>query len=139
MTNKETPNYSEFDPEVVSLCRAMNALPGVTIDDSCCGHGNGPFHIFFSVAENDHRGLFILTRSVDRRYFKYGNEWNITLSASDCPKSPLPICFTLESNARGEEAYTQAQAVVDNILYHRKHKNFLKGYGLQECSLREDS
>ncbi len=128
------PDYSEFDPEVVPLCRAMNDLPGICTNDSCCGHGTQPFRIFFKVTEKEHRGLFILARSVDRRYFKHGHKWSISLSVADAPESPLPLSFMLGSNARGEKAYEQAQDLVSNIFLHRKHKAFLEVYELQECA-----
>jgi hypothetical protein len=128
-------DYAKFDPEVVPLCQAMNALPGIKTTESCCGHGKEPFRIWFKVDEGDHRGLFVLTRSVDRRYFEYGFEWDIVLSVSDAPKHPLPINFVLESKEQGSTAYLQAQALVDNINLHRRHKNFLKGYGLEELEL----
>lgn len=131
-------DYSEFDPEVVSLCRAMNALPGVHTSESCCGHGTQPFRIWFKVDEKDHRGLFILVRSVDRRYFTHGHKWSITLSVGDAPVSPLPLIFMLGSDARGEEAYKQSRDLVDNIILHRKHKAFLEGYGIQECALYDE-
>lgn len=38
----------DLDPEVLSLCRAMNAFRGITTTESCCGHGNGPFRIWFT-------------------------------------------------------------------------------------------
>ena len=36
-----------LDPEVLSLCMAMNAFPGITTTSSCCGHGREPFGIYF--------------------------------------------------------------------------------------------
>lgn len=38
---------ADLDPEVLSLCRAMNAFPGIVTIESCCGHGNEPFRIWF--------------------------------------------------------------------------------------------
>ena len=135
--------FEGYDPEVFDLCEAMNDLPGVTSFESCCGHGERPFRIWFRVDEGDHDGLFILTRSADRRYFNHGNEWTITLGVADFPESPLPLTFLLESTVVGEEAYNQAQELVANILHHRKHKAFLEGYGLQKhglqgCALEEN-
>ena len=36
--NKQFKYNGTMDPEVVSLCDAMNALPGIMTTDSCCGH-----------------------------------------------------------------------------------------------------
>lgn len=38
----------DLDPEVLSLCRAMNAFRGITTTESCCGHGREPFRIWFT-------------------------------------------------------------------------------------------
>ena len=94
-----------------------------------------PFRIWFRVTEKEQRGLFILVRSIDRRYFAYGHVWSITLSVDDAPVSPLPLSFLLGSKAYGKEAYEQSQALVDNIFHHRKHKAFLELFGIQECAL----
>ena len=37
-----------MDPECVDLCDALNGLPGFQTSESCCGHGNRPYVIFFS-------------------------------------------------------------------------------------------
>ena len=39
-----------IDPECIGLCQAMNAMPGITTVESCCGHGETPFQIWFKVA-----------------------------------------------------------------------------------------
>jgi hypothetical protein len=39
-----------IDPECVDLCRALNALPGIATNESCCGHGESPFRIWFEPA-----------------------------------------------------------------------------------------
>lgn len=36
-----------MDPECVAICDAMNALPGITTFESCCGHGKHEHWIFF--------------------------------------------------------------------------------------------
>jgi hypothetical protein len=40
-----------LDPEVVSLCGALNKIPGIETIASCCGHGYAAFRIYF-VAES---------------------------------------------------------------------------------------
>jgi hypothetical protein len=42
-----------IDPEVVSLCRAMNLFPGIFTIESCCGHGRDPFGIYFMATSLD--------------------------------------------------------------------------------------
>jgi len=45
-------DYSALDPECVNLCRVINSIEGLCTIDSCCGHGNTPYHIFFIVRDN---------------------------------------------------------------------------------------
>jgi hypothetical protein len=36
-----------LDPECFELCDALNRLPGIRTDESCCGHGRDCFEIYF--------------------------------------------------------------------------------------------
>lgn len=51
MTTEKWEAPADLDREVLELCRAMNAFPGITTVESCSGHGNRPFRIWF-MAEN---------------------------------------------------------------------------------------
>jgi hypothetical protein len=42
-----------IDKEVMSLCVALNRIPGVETVESCCGHGSSPYHIFFVVEDQE--------------------------------------------------------------------------------------
>jgi hypothetical protein len=45
-------NYpSDMDTECILICNAMNALAGITTMESCCGHGDRPFRIYFVAEE----------------------------------------------------------------------------------------
>lgn len=70
-----------LDPEVVVLVQRMNALPGIETTGSCCGHGKAPFRVWFEVSPTDVRGLFVLVRSADRRYWEHGHRWTSALPA----------------------------------------------------------
>ena len=35
------------DKDCIDLCKALNRLPGITTFESCCGHGESNYHIFF--------------------------------------------------------------------------------------------
>ena len=125
--------YHEFDPEVVELCRRMNSLPGIHTTESCCGHGCGPFHIFFKVDKGEDRGLFLLGRVTDKRYWKFGYKWDIMVNIADVDpedESRLPLGYLLESRDIGSESYDQAFDLVENIKEHLQHENFLKLYNL---------
>jgi len=120
-----------MDKEVVDLCDAMNALPGIKTIDSCCGHDETPFGIFFRVSSEE--GLFFLTRCVNRRYWKYGGLWKIELSVGDRYESGnlLPVIYHLHSGIIvGEDAYNQAKDLIKNMNAHLNVWAFLKGYDL---------
>lgn len=36
-----------MDKECVAFCAAVNMLPGICTVESCCGHGERPFHVWF--------------------------------------------------------------------------------------------
>ena len=38
-----------MDPECVKLCEAINHIPGLRTYESCCGHGERPFYIWFTL------------------------------------------------------------------------------------------
>lgn len=126
-------NYPEnMDAECVSLCDALNTLPGVTTLESCSGHGKSPFMIWFKcgvagMAET--RGLFFVARCVNSRYWKYGHLWRLYVDISDTPTVPLPVRYVLSSESQvGEDAYAQARDLFANMLYHLNHEGFLKGF-----------
>jgi len=130
LTFKKQEYDNQMDPEVVELCDAMNCLPGIKTTESCSGHGKGPLIVFFQV--RDPIGIFFLARCVDRRYFRHGNTWQITLSVGDRigNNGYLPTTYLLQSAAYGEQAYQEANDLVTNIVHHLNHKNFLKGYSI---------
>jgi hypothetical protein len=39
----------EMDPECVALCDAINQIPGIETVESCCGHGEETFKVWFIV------------------------------------------------------------------------------------------
>ena len=46
-------NYDgDMDIECIALCDALNGLPGIQTNESCCGHGNHPYRIWFHVEDN---------------------------------------------------------------------------------------
>jgi hypothetical protein len=117
-----------MDPEVVDLCNCLNSLEGIETFNSCCGRGKDPMRIWFRVHNN--KGLFILTRSVDKRYWKY--DWKITLSVGDIyDENGYPLYYLLESTDVGENCYTQAQSLIDNINYHLDHEVFNEYFHLK--------
>lgn len=122
----------DMDEECRSLCDALNSVKGIQTSESCCGHGERPFHVWFKVT--DMKGLFFVTRCVDRRYWKQGHEWGITLHVGDTIEDGiLPTGFLLGSEKVGEEAYRQAASLVENLNHHLNHEAFKRLFGFDIC------
>lgn len=74
-----------MDPECVKLCDTLNALPGIRTFESCCGHGNYEFHVWFFATEV--QSLLPIEQSINRW------EWRIEATHVDCPPR---VVFMLE-------------------------------------------
>ena len=72
----------DMDLECKRLCIALNGLPGIETDESCCGHGAEPYRIWFSVTDYTRRGFLFLSRLMCTRYYNFP-EWQVTLQHSD--------------------------------------------------------
>ena len=56
----------QMDKECIALCEALNRLPGISTEESCCGHLKYQYYIWFGC--RNLRSLAIIARAVDRRY-----------------------------------------------------------------------
>lgn len=129
--NRRFEYDDNMDVECINLCDALNALPGIETRESCCGHSCSPFTIYFRVT--DEKGLAFLTRCVDHRYWKYGYLWRIWLTIGDTPYEDghRPITYILTSDPIvGEDAYAQAQSLIDNMNDHLNIPAFLELFDL---------
>jgi hypothetical protein len=137
-TDKPSLDPGQMDPEIEELCHAINCVPGLHTTSSCSGHGEKPISIMFEC--NDFKGLFFLVRCIDRRYST--KPWLLELWCCDTANEGYTATvFWLRSihpwlrnghpaEAVGEEAYSQAAYLIDNMNYHLNHKNFMSGYDL---------
>lgn len=126
-----------MDAEVIDLCNAINSLPNLRTNESCWGHGDMPFQIWFELTPAkatqgyQNQGLFFITRCVDRRY--WGRDWSISLEVGDVihKDNVLPTLFLLSSNkSKGKKALKEARELFDNMEYHLNHENFTDGFHL---------
>ena len=90
-----------MDQECIELCNAMNLMPGIATVESCCGHGDHPYHIWFWA--EDIGCLPDLLYWFDSCHCGYQG-WCVKVK-TDCAKRPAT--FYVEGPV-GEEAYTQA-------------------------------
>lgn len=88
---------SNLDPECIKICTALNELPGIRTFESCCGHGEHGFWIWFEITDPKALGLLTLSRCLCNRYGRVlagdVKGWRAVLDHFDlCPR----LCFLLE-------------------------------------------
>lgn len=109
-----------MDPECVELCKAMNALPGIKTYESCCGHGEYPFWVWFDVTDFEARGLLTLSRLLCRNYFsEFAENWQVVMDHRDTGPQ---LCFRLEGRKVVGALVSQIQAnrLAEVIMMHVK-------------------
>jgi hypothetical protein len=126
--------FNRFDGDspfyLLNLAHTVNALLGIRVNHSFHNNSDGPT-ILFNVDEMNHKGLFFLTRCIDKRYFRWGNSWSIKLSVGDEFKDKkLPINFELSTTV---ESYEKSIVdLIDNINYHFHNEVFMDFYNLSK-------
>jgi len=113
-----------MDAECVNICDAINKIPGLRTLESCCGHGDYPFRIWFLI--DDPRTLPMLLYFCDPCHV--GFRWDCKVT-TDCAMSP--VHYRIESLEIGEEAYLQAEVIateVQEFLEGESFKQFSKDY-----------
>lgn len=118
----------EKSKNVKKLVKVISKLLGIHDVDGIGGYDHRVV-VSFHVEVGEPRGLFVLVRCSDRRYWKYGHVWDLKLEVGDIPCAPLPIIYKLESELA--EADQQAEDLIRNIKEHLQCDGFLKGYGLE--------
>jgi hypothetical protein len=93
-----------MDAECVALCDAMNSVPGITTTDSCCGHGEQEYRVFF--AADSLESLPPLIYWFDGCHCGHCG-WRV-IARTDCGCSP--VYFYAEGPV-GTEAYKQAEDI----------------------------
>ena len=122
---REVPELpADMDSECVSLCYTLNRFPGVETTESCSGHGERPFYIWFRCDNID--TLSRLGRAVDKRYSD-GN-WEIVLDS--CDNAPRG-CFWLRSKSvlSNDELLKSINRLDTDIIYwfQDKFDEYFKG------------
>ena len=126
-TGKGDLDHDWMDAECVDLCDAINSMKGLETIESCCGHNNQAYHIFFKC--HDLSALRFLQSCIDNRYWEYGSEWMITSQISDT--GPEPLYFLLESKSSNlTEIMSQIEDMIDTLNYYLNHKNRFEFLGL---------
>lgn len=96
----------DMDHECVPLCDALNALPGVRTVESCCGHIDQPFRVWFRVEQGaEDAFLPLLVRSL-------GSGWLLKKNAGCYERTHMD--FMLEG-PKGFFGYGQAALLADRL------------------------
>ena len=97
----------DMDPECLKLCQAINKISGLITVESCCGHDQRPFQIYFKVW--DLTQLPHLLYWADSCHNTGFSGWRVTVY-TDCGKG-FPT-FILEGPS-GQEGYSQADKIAE--------------------------
>ena len=101
---RKDPNA--MDSECIALCNAMNRFPNIETYESCCGHGNTPYHIWFSTKR---------LRALPRLLYWFNGchtgcyGWHVEVK-TDCGMSPAT--FMLEGPT-GKVAYAESEHIAN--------------------------
>jgi hypothetical protein len=101
---------TRLDSECVALCTALNRLPGIYTYESCCGHGQRPYWIWFRMNEDGIAGLSLLAELLCSRHVDFGFEVKLTFNMTFSK-----LAFLLESKNIGSEAFQNAERLAEAI------------------------
>ena len=102
----------DMDKDCVGLCNTLNRLPECETNESCCGHGERPYWIFFTCT--DIHTLSRLGRAVDKRYSD-GN-WEIIVDS--CDGDPIGRFWLRTKSVLADDVLKESvNGLIENILY----------------------
>jgi len=79
----------DMDPQCIPICDAMNLLPGIHTIESCCGHEEDEFRVWFKADSLEVLPPF-LYHTVPCHGAKFG--WRVTVG-TDCVMAPAAFCL----------------------------------------------
>lgn len=125
--DKITTTVIGMDDECINLCAALNKLPGIETYESCSGHGEAPFRIWFNVNDFDNRSLLLLSRLMSCNYYLFNLQgWSIKLDHKDINPQmsfllegpAIPSC-NADELAKKIEDHINSNTNCYNILYDK--------------------
>ncbi len=124
---KGQPDREWMDAECVDLCDTLNSIKGIKTSESCCGHNYQPYRIFFNCT--DLLALRFIQSCIDRRYWEYGWDWQITTMISDT--GPEFLTFVLESkSSKLDEIMPQVEDMIRAFNHYLNHEGRFELMGL---------
>ena len=101
---RHSVHTNSYDKECVALCKAINRFPGIRTTQSCCGHGETRYAIWFRV--NNLEALPPLLYFFDGCHCG-SYDWRVIVY-TDCAMSP--VVFEAEDPV-GKKAYKEARVI----------------------------
>jgi len=98
-----------MDAEVRQLVLALNKLPGIQTFESCCGHGEHPYRIWFEAAPNEEEGMDRLLQAVQNGAWPCGERWYLRTIDDQ------PFCYILTSRDIGPSTYGQSRLLCQHL------------------------
>ena len=119
----------ELDPEIAELVGAINAIPGLTTFESCCGHDEKPVRVWFSAKGVD--DVALLSWCSDACHIDgLRASWTI-FASTDCLGETTR--FLLESRYPGADSYVEGRSIAEAILRRLWKKFPGDGKTLETC------
>jgi hypothetical protein len=100
----------------------------------------GKIMIFLHINENDQSGLFLLTRSIDQRYWEY-DSWEINLSIGDqlYKNGDRPIWYTLNrklsDDIKLDNIFSEIKSLCKSLNEISFNKKIIEYYNIDESKI----
>ena len=146
---KDSPviNRYRMCEEYRNLLTTINALPGIEVTSFNINrpfdetkYSFGKIMIFLHINENDQSGLFLLTRSIDQRYWEY-DSWEINLSIGDqlYKNGDRPIWYTLNrklsDDIKLDNIFSEIKSLCKSLNEISFNKKIIEYYNIDESKI----
>ena len=110
--NKNIPTLpDDMDQQCISLCNTLNSLPGVETFESCCGHCEYRYCVWFFCDNID--TLSRLGRATDRNYSD--GRWEVVVDSIDTRPYGVFWLRTKEPFSTEEEMEESTNGLIEDI------------------------
>lgn len=146
---KDSPiinKYKIFE-EYKELLTTINALPGIEVTSFNINrpfeeikYSFGKIMIFLHINENDQSGLFLLSRSIDQRYWEY-DSWEINLSIGDqlYKNGDRPIWYILSrklsDDIKLDDIFNEIKSLCKSLNQTSFNEKIIKYYNIDESKI----
>jgi len=103
----------DLDKEVVSLCGALNSIPGIQTTSSCSGHGQSPSTIWLRAKNVEVLNLILWAGC--HRWWSWSVDCDLLLDIADPDRDGRDIRLLIQSKASGAEAYFAFEELAKSI------------------------